>query len=72
MEEYNMTEPYGPDDVVGFITGDLLASIIVWIHFDVAAFEVKVALTIIFGLLGGAAGMAGKDIYNWAKEKLLS
>jgi hypothetical protein len=37
----------------------------------VAAFEVKLAMTIIFGLLGGAAGMAGKDLYNWLKEKWL-
>jgi hypothetical protein len=66
-----MSAEHSPDDVVGFITGDMLATIMVWIHFDVAAFEVKLAMTIIFGLLGGAAGMAGKDLYNWLKEKWL-
>lgn len=66
-----MNDTHSPDNIVGFITGNVLVSIMVWIHFDVAAFEVKLLMTIVFGLLGGAAGMAGKDIYNWIKSKWL-
>lgn len=59
------------DDAIGFVMGDVLASVMLWVHFDVAAFEVKLIMTIGFGLIGGAAGLAGKDLYVWLKKKIL-
>jgi hypothetical protein len=53
-----------------FISGDLLATIVVFsVLKDVA---MTLGLTILTGLLGGAAALLGKDIYKWLKKKYFS
>ena len=57
------------EELVAFISGDLLSMVIVWIHLDAADIIVKVAATGGLGLVGGFTGLLGKDIYDIVKNK---
>lgn len=47
-----------------FLSGDLLTSAFyLWIGNDFAHFMLKVISTLIIGIIGGIAGLAGKDLY---------
>jgi len=66
------TEHLSQDQVeksISFITGDLAVMAFLWIHLDISDFLVKICATIILGIVGGAAGLCGKDLYNWVKTK---
>ena len=55
------------ESIGAFISGDLLATIVVFsVLKDVA---MTLGLTIVTGLVGGAAALLGKDLYKWAKKK---
>jgi len=56
------------ENIGAFISGDILATIVVWNSFtDLAK---PMLLAILTGLVGGAAALLGKDLYKWAKKKI--
>lgn len=65
-----MTEPR-VDNLIAFLSGDVLVMIVGWVHFDPLDFGVKVFCTVVLGIFGGAAGLFGKDLYENVKKKVL-
>lgn len=61
------------DKVLAFLAGDISVTLfqvfIGGIWADLGHFGMKVGATIILGIAGGIAGMAGRDIYNRLKRK---
>jgi len=56
------------ENIGAFISGDILATIVVWNSLtDLAK---PMLLAILTGLVGGAAALLGKDLYKWAKKKI--
>lgn len=53
------------EKVLAFFTGDIFSTLVV------APFVKNAVLTIILGVLGGAAGLLGKDLYKWIKKEFL-
>jgi hypothetical protein len=59
------------DKIVAFVCGDLIVTAmnILGIFGDLGHFGLKVLATIILGAAGGIAGMIGKDVYAWWKNR---
>lgn len=62
------------DSIIAFFSGDILATVIYswymidsidWIHP-----ALKVAFTLVIGVVGGFGGLLGRDIYETLKKKL--
>ena len=58
------------DDIVAFVSGDLLAMVVIWVHLDTVQLIYKLAATAILGAVGGFMGLAGKDLYMFVKNKI--
>jgi len=56
--------------VIAFLSGDFVVTLFftLGIWNDLAHFGVKVLATVILGVAGGIAGIAGKDAYNRVKR----
>ncbi|MDB5283617.1 MAG: hypothetical protein JWO06_2692 [Bacteroidota bacterium] len=57
------------DNIISFVAGNLATMIITWPHFSIVFFAAKITMVLLVGFLGGAAGLAGKDFYQWLKKK---
>ena len=55
------------ESVVAVFTGGVPAAIV---GFSIEQTVVKIIMTAIVGLVGGATALLGKDLYKWAKKKL--
>lgn len=58
------------DDLLAFLCGDFLSMVIVWVHLENHSFLTKVLCSAAVGFVGGIFGLAGKDIYVLAKDKI--
>ncbi len=58
------------DSLLAFATGDMLVMAITWLHLDLLALGIKLLMTLLLGIIGGAGGLLGKDIYELLKKKL--
>lgn len=70
------------DDLIAFISGDVLVTLMAWMHMseidavsllsitlDFTDMLYKIITTVIIGFIGGFVGLAGKDCYLFYKEK---
>lgn len=62
--------PARTDNIISFVTGDLLAMLAMWLHVNYEWLALKILMVMLFGFLGGAAGLAGKDCYQFMKQKI--
>lgn len=58
------------EGIVEFIAGDVLASVFIWVHFDITTLLTKLAMTLLLGFAGGLVGMMAKDFYGLIKQKV--
>lgn len=58
------------DTLLAFVGGDMLVMAISWLHLDLVALGLKLVMTMLLGIIGGAAGLFGKDLYELIKKKL--
>ncbi len=58
---------------LSIICGELVAGLVAYLHFDVAmSLAVKLGAVVFWGAVGGASGMAGKEIFTYLLNKINS
>lgn len=71
------------DDIIAFVTGDVLVTILALVHFDMLGMSLlviswtevafKVVIAILVGFAGGAFGLFGKDCYvKYFRDKFMN
>lgn len=59
--------------LIAFIFGDVFAMIVAWAHIGAGSdFFTTLLMTIVFGFIGGASGMSGKEFILWTIKTIKS